>query len=72
MVIDLIVQQVMLDGLENRFAEYNQPALLITHMLNPHRQQNLLNADCDYVSWRNVVILVAIPYRCFPWCNGKV
>lgn len=57
----------MLDGLEKRFADYDQPALLIAYMLNPQRQQQFLNPNCGFVSWRNAVILVEILYsRFFP------
>ena len=34
-VADAQVRQVMLDGLEKRFADYDQPALVISYMLNP-------------------------------------
>ncbi|KAL3134528.1 hypothetical protein ABBQ38_006376 [Trebouxia sp. C0009 RCD-2024] len=30
------VKKVMLHGLEKRFSDYDQPALLIAYMLNPH------------------------------------
>lgn len=66
-VLDAQVKQVMLDGLEKRFADYDQPALVIAYMLNPHRQQQFLNPNCDLVSWRNAVILVEVLYsRFFP------
>ncbi|KAA6419296.1 MAG: hypothetical protein FRX49_10695 [Trebouxia sp. A1-2] len=66
-VLDGQVKKVMLDGLEKRFADYDQPALLIAYMLNPQRQQQFLNPNCDFVSWRNAVILVELLYiRFFP------
>ncbi|DBA82624.1 TPA: hypothetical protein ACH3X1_006872 [Trebouxia sp. C0004] len=66
-VLDAQVRQFMLDGLENRFADYDQPALVIAYMLNPNRQQLFLNPNCDLVSWRNAVILVEVLYiRFFP------
>ena len=37
-VTDAKVRQVMLEGLESRFADYDQPVLLIAYMLNPHRR----------------------------------
>ncbi|DBA73612.1 hypothetical protein WJX77_002053 [Trebouxia sp. C0004] len=65
-VLDAKVRQVMLDGSEKRFAEYDQPALLIACMLNPQRQQLFLDPSCDFVSWRNAVILVETQGCFFP------
>lgn len=61
------VKQVMLQGLETRFKAYDQPAMLIAYMLNPHRQSAFLNPVCNFVATRNAVQLVEILYlRFFP------
>ncbi|KAL3130234.1 hypothetical protein ABBQ38_008531 [Trebouxia sp. C0009 RCD-2024] len=54
------VKKVMLHGLEKRFSDYDQPALLIAYMLNPHRQAAFLNPACSFVSTRNAVQHVEI------------
>lgn len=57
----------MLQGLETRFKAYDQPAMLIAYMLNPHRQSAFLNPVCNFVATRNAVQLVEILYlRFFP------
>ena len=61
------VKQVMLQGLETRFKAYDQPAMLMAYMLNPHRQSAFLNPVCNFVATRNAVQLVEILYlRFFP------
>ena len=66
-VTDAKVRQVMLEGLESRFADYDQPVLLIAYMLNPHRRRDFLNPECRFVSWRNAMVLVEVLYnRFFP------
>ena len=60
-------KKVMLHGLEKRFSNYDQPALLIAYMLNPHRQAAFLNPACSFVSTRNAVQHVEILFwRFFP------
>lgn len=59
------VKKVMLHGLEKRFSDYDQPALLIAYMLNPHRQAAFLNPACSFVSTRNAVQHVEILFRRF-------
>ncbi|DBA87597.1 TPA: hypothetical protein ACH3X1_004620 [Trebouxia sp. C0004] len=66
-VADADVKRVMLDGLQKRFADYDQPALVLSYILNPQRQLAFLNPDCPLVQWRNLVILVDVLYhRFFP------
>ena len=61
------VKKVMLQGLETRFKEYDQPAMLIAYMLNPQRQTAFLNPVCNFVTTRKAVQLVEILYlRFFP------
>ena len=61
------VKRVMLQGLEKRFSDYDQPAMLIAYMLNPHRQTAFLNPLCSFVTTRNAVQLVELLYlRFFP------
>ena len=61
------VKRVMLQGLEARFSDYDQPAMLIAYMLNPHRQTAFLNPACSFVTTRNAVQLVELLYlRFFP------
>ena len=61
------VKRVMLQGLETRFKDYDQPAMLIAYMLNPQRQTAFLNPVCNFVTVRNAVQLVELLYlRFFP------
>ncbi|KAL3130245.1 hypothetical protein ABBQ38_008542 [Trebouxia sp. C0009 RCD-2024] len=59
------VKRVMLEGLETRFSAYDQPAMLIAYMLNPHRQTAFLNPLCSFVTTRNAVQLVEVLYLRF-------
>ncbi len=59
------VKRVMLQGLETRFSDYDQPAMLIAYMLNPQRQTAFLNPLCSFVTTRNAVQLVELLYRRF-------
>ncbi|KAL3130247.1 hypothetical protein ABBQ38_008544 [Trebouxia sp. C0009 RCD-2024] len=61
----LLVKRVMLEGLETRFSAYDQPAMLIAYMLNPHRQTAFLNPLCSFVTTRNAVQLVEVLYLRF-------
>ena len=66
-VADADIKRVMLDGLEKRFADYDQPALFLSYILNPQRQMAFLNPECPLVQWRNLVKLVDVQYhRFFP------
>ena len=66
-VADADVKRVMLDGLEKRFADYDQPALVLSYILNPQRQVAFLNPECPLVQWRNLVKLADVLYhRFFP------
>ena len=61
-VTDQKVKKVMLDGLEMRWADYDQPALLMAYMLNPQRKTNFLNPQCQFASVRNALQLVESLY----------
>ena len=66
-VADAKVRQVMLEGLETRFADYDQPVLLIAYLLNPLRRRDFLNPECRFATWRNAMVLVEVLYhRFFP------
>ena len=66
-VADAEVKRVMLAGLEMRFADYDQPPLVFSYILNPHRHMAFLNPECPLVQWRNLVKLVEVLYhRFFP------
>ena len=57
----------MLEGLETRFADYDQPVLLIAYLLNPLRRRDFLNPECRFATWRNAMVLVEVLYhRFFP------
>ena len=62
---DAQVKQVMLTGMEKRFSDYDQPALLIAYMLNPQRHVAFLNTSCSFVTTRNAVQLVEVLYKRF-------
>lgn len=66
-VADPQVREVMLNGLEMRFAAYDQPVLLMAYLLNPQRRNNFLNTECRFASWRNAMKLVEVLWeRLFP------